>query len=150
MKKANNVNLQSSFSNGRSRRPFSVTILVIMVLIFTSLNALRAITAFRLRDFLTGLPLDVPVVYLTLTGVIWTALGVPLVVSLFLGYSWSRPLLRWAAGLYTTYYWIEHLWVIEPGALVTRWPFALGLNLALIGFAFWVFSRPKPRDFLSK
>ena len=45
------------------RRPFAVTILIVVVLIFTSLNILRMITAIRDRDFLTSLPLAVPVIY---------------------------------------------------------------------------------------
>jgi hypothetical protein len=132
------------------KRPFSVTILVILVLIFTSLNALRMITAVRSQEFLTGLTFDIPVGYLTITGALWTLIGLPLLVGLFFGRGWSGPLLKWAAGFYTVYYWIEHLFVTEPEVLTTRWPFTVGLNLTLMILVFWTLSRPKPREFLTR
>ncbi len=133
-----------------SKRPFSVTILVITVLIFTSLNALRMITAFRSQAFLAELPYAIPIGYLIITGALWTLIGLALVSGLFLGLRWSSTLLKWVTGLYTVYYWVEHLFVTEPGTLVTRWPFTLGLNLALMILVFGVLSRPNSREFLAR
>ena len=96
------------------------------------------------------LPYAIPIGYLIITGALWTLIGLALVSGLFLGLRWSSTLLKWVTGLYTVYYWVEHLFVTEPGTLVTRWPFTLGLNLALMILVFGVLSRPNSREFLAR
>jgi hypothetical protein len=145
------VNPDSTNFNQQSRkRPFSVTILIVMVLIFTTLNILRMITAIRLWDFLANLPLDVPAHYLVITGAIWSGIGFLLAVGLFASRKWSLYLAWIAIVLYPIYYWSDRLLIAERHVIAGRWQFASGLTILLLIFAFWVLLQPKTRAFLMK
>ena len=131
------------------KRPFSVTLLVWVVLSFTVLNWLRFTEVLRLWRFLATLEPAPPLFYLALIGLSWGVAGSALVWGLFLGRAWAPRLMQGAAILYTLYYWADRLSLANPTAIAERWPFALGLNLALVGFAFWVLSRPATQQFFS-
>jgi hypothetical protein len=133
-----------------SKRPFSVTILAMVVLIFTTLNFLRVFSAIRNWKFLATLPVGIPFAYLAATGLIWTIVGISLAVGLFFGRRWSLRLAKVTWVIYTVYYWLDRLLMAESGAIWVRWPFALGLTAALWIFTFWVLSRPKTHTFLKK
>lgn len=132
------------------KRPFGVTILIVMVLIFTSLNALQASTAIRLWSFLIEPPVDTPVIYLVATGIIWSVLGIALAVGLYTRRKWSSPLAKTSAPVYAVYYWVDRLLIAERSAIASRWPFAIGLTILLLTLTFLILSRPKPRIFLAK
>jgi len=55
--------------------------------------------------------------------------------------------MQFTAPVYTAYYWLDRLLVADRSAIASRWPFALGLTILLLGFIFWVLSRPKVRQF---
>ena len=133
-----------------SKRPFSVTILTAVVLIFTILNFLRFFSAIRNWKFLATLPVSVPFVYMAATGLIWTVAGILLAVGLFFGRRWSFRLAKANLVIYTAYYWSDRLLIAEPAAIMVRWPFALGLTIVLWIFTFWVLSHPKTHLFLKK
>ena len=129
------------------KRPFSATILTWLVLIIASLNWLRVIQVLRQWTFLQSISPNPPVLYLGITGLIWGLLGVILVWGLFLGRSWAPRLMQFTAPVYTAYYWLDRLLVADRSAIASRWPFALGLTILLLGFIFWVLSRHKVRQY---
>jgi len=131
-----------------TKRPFSVTLLAVLVLFFTLLNILRFSAALRLHDFLSEPFPGVPVGYLAATGAFWALVGLPLALGLFFGRAWSLDYGRVVTGLYTVYYWIEHLCVVDSRAIVSRLPFAIGLSIALLVFSFWTLAQPRARMFL--
>ena len=132
------------------RRPFSVTFLIVVVLIFTSLNVFRMITAIRTWEFLSVLLPDVSIIYLVITGAIWSMVGFPLSIGLFSGRKWSLPMTRIAVILYISYYWVDRLMVAERSAIASRWPFVSGLTILLLVLTFWILGRPKTKEFLIK
>ena len=131
----------------QKKRPFSATLLTWVVLILASLNWLQLAGALRGWNFLQGLSSAPPVFYLAISGLIWGLLGAVLIWGLFLGRPWAPRLMKISAPLYVAAYWLDRLLVADRSAIVSRWPFALGLTLFLLGFTFWVFSRPKVRLF---
>ncbi|MCJ7700236.1 MAG: hypothetical protein MUO62_01525 [Anaerolineales bacterium] len=132
------------------KRPFAVTILIVVVLIFTSLNILRMITAIRTWDTLAASPVRVPVIYLVITGAVWGAVGFPLVLGLYTRREWSLYLARGAIGLYVGYYWFDRLFIADRSAIASRWQFILGFTIILGLFLFWVLAHPKTRAYLSQ
>ncbi len=128
-------------------RPFSVMLLAAVVLIFTILNGLRFIMAVRLWEFLSTPPVDVPLLYLTITGAFWAGAGLVVIVGLWFGLNWSPLLTRAAIVLYAIYYWLDRLLVAESMAIAARWPFTIGLTIILLAFTFWTLSRSKTRLF---
>ena len=146
-----NEALQSSNINDYSpSRPFSVSILIILVLIFTTMNLLRMVTAIRSWDFLTNLLPDVPMFYLVITGGVWSVIGIPLAGGLFSRRKWSLPMARVTVILYTIYYWFDRLLIAERVSIASRWQFVLGLTILLLVLSFWILERPKTKEFLMK
>ncbi len=132
------------------KRPFSVTLLAWMVLIMALLGWLRLYEVLRQWQYLRTLTPAPPVLYLALTGLIWGSAGIALVWGMVLGRSWAPRLMRGSALTYTIYYWCDRFWVADPAYINSRWPFALGLNIALMIFIFWVLGRPKTRFFFQR
>lgn len=132
------------------KRPFNVTIILVVVLIFSLLNALRLAAAILGWHTLTGLPLKVPVLYLTLTGAFWTITGFSLAVGLYMRRRWSAWMAWGAAILYPLYYWIDRLFVADRSAIVSRTAFLIANTLLLSAFTFWALSRAKTKSYLVK
>jgi len=141
------------FSNPETilpRRPFSVTILTLVVLIFTSLNTFRLYTAIRTWEFLTTLQLNVPRFYFVVAGSIWGVVGFILIIGFLTKKSWTLKVGRAVFVLYALYYWFDRLLIAERASIVNRWQFTLGLTFLLLLMAFWTLGRQCTRDFLSK
>jgi hypothetical protein len=142
--------ISSGNETGSCHRPFGVTVLILVVLTFTSLNALRMITAIRTGNFLKDAASDVPVVYLVITGAVWLVVGIFFLYGLRARRKWTPTMALTAVTLYTIYYWFDRLLVADTSAIANRWPFALGFTILMMGLVFWTFTRPKTRAFFSK
>lgn len=137
------------------RRPRSVTLLGLGVLIMTGVYLARLVLALRDWSILAPLPGSSPL-YLTLTGLIWMGVGALL--------SWGiwRPgrgrvvlpaRLRRASLIYTLYFWLERLFLFDREAsaapfqicLPKNWPFLLALTGILVGSIFYILSRSKTK-----
>jgi len=142
------ANSQSTASNQQSpKRPLSVTLLAWVVLIMALLGWLRLYEVLRQWQFLQSLVPAPPVLYLALIGLGWGLIGTALLWGLVLGRSWAPNLTRAAALLYTIYYWLDRLLVADSTYITTRWPFTLGINIALLVLTLWVLARPKTQLF---
>ena len=111
------------------KQPFRVTLLLWLVLLFTSWNALRVWTAFSWRNVLnefSGAPL-----YIGVSGLIWMGIGIWLLLSLLQKKPSARILLIASASSYSVWIWIERLFLQIPRG---NWPFTLVINLILLFF----------------
>lgn len=145
------TNHQSAINDQQlKKRPLSVTLLAWVVLLLASLGWLRLIEVIRRWDFLQSLSPIPPVIYLAITGLVWGLLGAVLVWGLFLGRWWAPRLMQVSALAYSAYYWLDRLRIANPSAIATRWPFALTLTLALLGYIFFVFSSKDTKLFFQK
>jgi hypothetical protein len=111
------------------KRPFRVTILLSLVLLFTIWNALRAWTAFSWRNVLTEF--SAAPLYIGVSGLIWLGIGIWLLMSLWQKKANARILLLASAVSYSVWVWIGRLFLQFPRA---NWPFALVINLVLLSF----------------
>ena len=112
-----------------TKKPFRVTLLPWLVLLLTSWNALRVWTAFSWRNVLNefhGAP-----IYIGISGLIWTGVGIWLLLSLWLKKPFARTLLIVSAISYSVWIWIERLFLQTARE---NWPFALVINLVLLSF----------------
>ncbi|MGD2156907.1 MAG: hypothetical protein PVG14_19570 [Anaerolineales bacterium] len=144
------VEMSSSF---RSSRPFSVTLLAVLVLILTTLYWLRLVETLRLWAFLSRAPISLTLlhrIYLAVTGALWGLVGLPLTWGLWRGRTWAPRSLSLIAILYSAYYWLDRLFLAVPKIWRPRWPFAVAATVILLVLTFWTLSRPGARAFFSK
>lgn len=132
-----------------AHRPFSVTLLVIAVLIMTGLSLTRLILGILDWAFLSETLSVWLALYIIISGAVWTFTGLPLAWSLWRGYFWAPLFLRLAALAYTLYYWADRLLLGRSPVLQTSWPFAALINLILLAWIFWVLARPKVEAFFA-
>lgn len=140
-------NQGSTYPAKQLKRPFSATLLTWMVLIIASLNWLQLVMVLRQWTFLRSLSPALLVFYLAIIGLFWGLVGSLLVWGLFLGLPWAPRLMQIAAPVYAVYYWLDRLLIADPSAIASRWPFAFGLTILLLGSTFWVLSRSKVQQF---
>jgi hypothetical protein len=131
----------------RSQRPLSVTLVALIVLFITLLHLIRLFRAIYLWDFLADLP-GISPLYLILTGLIWSLIGLPLGWWIWRGHPRSLKITRIVALAYTMYYWLDRILVAEGSVERPNDAFVAGLNVMLLAFIFWTLSRPQIIRFL--
>ena len=132
-------------------RPRRVTYLALGVLTIAGLSAVRFVQVLRQWTFLDSLP-GVSPLYIAITGLVWMLVAGPLAWGLWRGRLWAPRYCQVAALIYSTYFWIERLFLFDrvPG----RWihvpentPFILAANLLLLIFTFWSTTGARPNLF---
>lgn len=126
------------------KRPFSVTLLALGVLILASAHALRLFRALELWNFISAMVEFLPV-YLVAGSLVWSTIGILLAWGLWRGQSWSVQAMKVAVFLYSLYYWLDRLLVSNtpPNNL----PFAVAVNLVILLVVFWILTRQKAKVF---
>lgn len=132
--------------NRPASRPFSVTLLIGVVLIFTGLNFLRLVLTIQSWKFLASI-LPVSPWYLALTGLVWSLVGCALIWGLWRRRAWAPVATRMISGIYVLYYWIDRLFVSHRTSLEANWPFTLAFCLLILIWIFWVFTWRKVRNY---
>lgn len=141
-----------------NKRPWSVTLLAIIVLIITIINLIRLVLSIRYWTFLSSRPAVSPL-YLALTGLAWSAAGAVLLWGLWRAKPWA-PRLMQAIGLtYALYYWLDQIFLKDhpiSGAsgtvralLPSNWQFSAILTVIGLVFMVWVLGRAKVKTYFS-
>ena len=91
------------------KRTIPVTLTLLMVLILTSWNALRAWTSIAWRDVLTEFSTSISPQISAAVGTLWFIIGVILIWSIWQKKVWSAKMLLGAAAGYSVWYWSERL-----------------------------------------
>lgn len=130
-----------------SQRPFSVTLLLWMVLSLSAWGAIRFFAALRWWDVLYEFSASLSPLYLLVTGIFWGIAGVVLLWSLWSGKTWSRATMIAAVLLWLTEYWIERLFFQSPRANL---PFAVVLSVLLLAVTFVITSNRHTKNFLNQ
>jgi hypothetical protein len=127
------------------RRPLSVTLLAIGVLIFAGINLIRVVASLQQREFLAGL-LPISPLYLSISGLVWLVVGLILVWGLWLGRHWAIRATLLGVLAYSLYYWFNRL-LLDAEKPGYNWLFSAAINLLLLGIVFWVLNNRKARVF---
>ncbi len=114
-----------------SKRPFRVTLLLWLVLILTTWNFIRFWTALAWREVLNEFSSQPASAIITVSGAVWMFIGIFILWSIWQRKAWAAKLLLGASAGYTVWYWSEWLIWQNPHP---NWPFAVIVNLVLLGF----------------
>ena len=122
------------------KRPFSVTLLVILLLFTAISNGLRLFQAIFFWKIL--LEYNASSSYIAISGGFWLLVAGFLVMGIWLRRTWAwAGTISGAAG-YGLWFWFDRLVVQFPHA---NWPFALVITLLLAGIFALILFNPKTR-----
>lgn len=133
----------------KPKRPFSVTILALGVLIISGLHLLQLAQAIQQWNFLKELPLSVPPSYLVATGLVFGAGGLPISLGLWVGKPW---VVRWTqiyVGSVLLQRWVDQIFLSANRTVLVDWPFDLGLTIILLIYMFGTLAVPASEAFFS-
>jgi hypothetical protein len=139
-----------------NKRPWSVTLLALGVLIITVINLIRFVLSIRFWGFLSSRS-GISPIYLALTGFIWSVAGLILLWGLWKAKTWAPKLMQAIALTYALYYWLDHIFLMEhsvsgaTGAiralLPTNWQFSAGVTVVSLAFMVWTLNRSKVKAY---
>jgi uncharacterized BrkB/YihY/UPF0761 family membrane protein len=92
-----------------AKRPFSVTMLALTVLIFTTWNGLRLYETILNWEILRKYNSQPGPVYMSILSLVWILISLAITIGLLKGNSRSLLFTKLAAYLYTTWFWIDRL-----------------------------------------
>jgi hypothetical protein len=128
--------------------PFRITLLLVLVLSITTLSAVRLFTAIAWRSTLASYVPASLVVYIGLSGAIWTLAGLFLLRSFWRGARHARLAFLVGAAAYATWAWADRLFVqVGPRA---NWGFALAATVVLLAFVAVVVLNPRTQIYFGR
>jgi len=147
---------QAASEASPNKRPWSVTLLVLGVLIITGLNLARLILSIRYWGFLSSRS-GISPFYLALTGLIWTVAGSTLIYGLWKARTWALKFMQAVALTYALCYWLDQLFLMghpvsgATGAiralLPTNWQFSAGVTVVSLAYMVWTLGRSKVKAY---
>lgn len=159
MNQLDNLESGIEITDTRRPRPFGVTLLALGVLCIAFLNLLRFILAIIRWQFLSDLP-GVSPLYLALSGLIWSMVGIPLFWGLWRGLNWAPRLLQAVMLTFAAYYWVDRIFLEEHMAtaahgslsafLPLNWPYTITVTAVIMGFTVWILSRSATKKFFGE
>jgi hypothetical protein len=132
-----------------SKRPLSVTLLAYLVLIFTGFHLISVVRTLKLWDFLNALP-GVPVLYLALSGVLWTISGLLLLWLLWKGNTRAPVVTFGLVVLYSLYFWVDRIFIANTTSGLPNLAFLAAANAFLLAFALWASLNPKSKRYFKR
>lgn len=116
------------------KRPFSVTLLLWLVLSLSVWGAIRFAAALRWWDVLYAFRASLSPLYLSITGAGWVVAGGVLISGIWKRESWTRPAIITSVLLWLLEYWIERIFFQSSR---TNLPFALSCSVVILVVA-WI------------
>jgi hypothetical protein len=138
-----------------NKRPLSVTLLAAGVLIITVINLIRLGLSIRYWSFL-GSRSGISPLYLTLTGLIWSAAGLALLWGLWKAKKWAPKLMQAVGLTYALYYWLDHIFLMDhpvngmTDILRTVQPFSVVVTVVCLVFMVWTLGRANVKAYFGK
>ena len=141
------------------RRPWSVTLLALGVLIITVVNLTRFVLSLHDWSFLASQP-GVSPLYLALSGLVWTLAGAVLVWGLWSAKRWAPRLMQAEALTYALYYWLDLVFLqdhpvgtaggVLSVVLPSNWLFSAVVTIVCLGYVAWSLGRSKVKVYFSQ
>lgn len=128
------------------KRPVSVTILIIVVLLTGGLHLLRFIQSIKNWEFLEQL-LPFSPLYFILSGLVWIFLCLIILFGITKRKSWTILVLIGAAAGYSIYFWVDRFLLADLKGRISNDIFTLILNIILLGILLFIISRSTVRDY---
>lgn len=110
-------------------RPISVTLTLIVVLILTTWNLIKAWTALAWRNVLNEFSISLMPEITAVISIIWISIGLVLMWGILQKKVWSKKMLVGTATSYTVWFWSERfIWQNSQ----TNTMFAVSINIILL------------------
>jgi hypothetical protein len=142
-----------------NKRPWSVTLLALGVLIIAVINLIRFVLSIRYWVFLSSRS-GISPIYLALTGFIWSAAGLILLWGLLKPKTWALNLMYAVALTYALYYWLDHIFLMEHSLidatgvirvlLPSNWQFSAGVTVVILAYMAWTLGRSKVKAYFNQ
>jgi hypothetical protein len=131
------------------RRPVTVTIFALAVLIIAVINLTRFWAALRNWNTLVSLGVSPGPLFIVLTGLFWAISGLALFRLIWIGHSRARLSSFIIIALYIMYFWMDRL-VFQNPISQENTPFALGMTILVVFYTVLSLSLPANQAFLSR
>ena len=131
------------------RRPVSVTILAILVLIIAVINLIRFWAAMQNWETLTAIGVSPGPWYFALTGLFWGLLGSWLVWIVWRGRPGCKKAIIVLSGLYFLYFWLDRL-AFQNHILQQNMPFLAGFGILVVFYIVFTLLLPSNQEFFSR
>ncbi len=116
--------------SGVQRRPGVISVLSILIFLSGLFHLVKFSQALIQWELLASLPITVSPLYLMGDGLFWAVSAGFLSWSLWSGKNWSRFWGILLSSAFTAVFWLDLIFLAEPGILQNRWPINLALTLA--------------------
>ena len=130
-----------------SKRPFSATLLLWMVLILSAWGVTRFVATLQAWDVLKEYESSLSPLYLSITGAGWGVAGGVLLSGMWRSKSWARPASAISVFIWLIEYWLERIIFQSQRANL---PFALACSAVLLFFLWAVAILPNTKSFFIK
>ena len=128
------------------KRPTSVTLIALLVLLIGGINFIRLILSLRQWNFLNDL-LSVSPIYLTISGAIWFLISLTILWGISRRERWTLSILCLSCVAYTIYYWADRILVTESANILKNNFFAIFITLGLLATILWILSRENVKEY---
>jgi hypothetical protein len=130
-----------------TRRPFSVTILLWLVLSLTAWSGLRLYSAIQWWGTLQEFASPPGPLYIAISAGVWLAASFLLLWGMWQVKAWIRYALLGAGATLAVWYWSDRLLLQRPSG---NWPFVLVLTILLLAVLVVCVFAPGTKTFFSK
>lgn len=140
--------VNSKWMRRNNKRPKCITIIALMVLVFTAINLIRIIQVIAQWQFLSTVLSHAPV-YQLISGMVWFLGGLTILINIWRGKR-SAPLLIMVGGvLYSIYYWVDRF-AISSTPFDSNWLFILIINGVLLIYIIWSLTHKNTKSFFGE
>lgn len=131
------------------RRPFSVTLLIILGLSIVCFNLVRLTQTLSQWTYLLTLRSYLPV-YLALSAIVWGGVGFTAIWSLWKGKQWAPNAVRIAYIVFLIYYWLDALLLTNPAGRGSNQAFIICLQIISLVFVFGILASPATKKYFRR
>jgi hypothetical protein len=131
------------------RRPITVTILAILVLIIATTNLIRFWAAIQNWETLVSIGVKPGPGYFALTGLVWGLTGSWLVWVVWQGRPGCKKAIIVFSGLYLLYFWLDRL-VFQNHIPPQNTPFVAGIGILVVFYTVFTLLLPSNQEFFSR
>jgi hypothetical protein len=135
---------------GEQRPPRIIILLSILIFFISLFYLVKFCQAIIQWEILTSLPLTVSPLYIVGDGFIWSLSAGYLSWSLWTGKPWSPKLGIIISLVYAVIFWIDTIFLAEPGTLQARWLFNLILTLTGLTAIILILNGKVSREYFNK
>jgi hypothetical protein len=144
------MSMNGTLPSHKTSRPFSVTILAVVVLTLSVYYFTRWIVILRSWNFWAANLLPNSDWYLLLSGLVWGMIFLVGAAGLWLGWAPARKGMLILAPVYTAYLWIERFVLAQINHSSPNWPFFLIVTTLTFVWTYWVLFRKSAKQFFGE